>query len=77
MKTRFEPTGHPQLYYSDKGWHWVLLPWEQDKYIPESKTRDWCKKNCDGKWERERIFKVDEAIYFELESDKVKFILWL
>ncbi len=58
-----------------KDWFFVVLPWRVDKYIEKSITREWCKKNCDGDWARDRIFKVDEAVYFESESDKVKFIL--
>ena len=58
-------------------WFFVVLPWERDEYIQEAVTSNWCKKNCDDGWSRDRIFKIDEAIYFESESDQVKFILWM
>lgn len=56
-------------------WYFVILPWEQNKHIPTSTTKEWCEKNCDGRWARGHIFKIDQAMYFESESDRIKFIL--
>ena len=58
-------------------WFFVTLPWENTKYIDKHITKEWCEDNCEGKWDRDRIFKVDEAMYFESESDQIKFILWM
>lgn len=51
-------------------WFFVILPWEADKYIAASITKEWCEKNCNGRWTR-RGLEIAEAMYFELESDKV------
>ncbi len=72
-------------YYRDmikfKNWYHMTISYMlQGRYITEYSSEKWCQANCEGEWHRGYYMESDglyEAVYFKLEEDRFKFILWM